>query len=204
MGGSRRRVQIAQATVEVRNQRRTATAARRRAARGVDIAATGVAHARRRTGRQPGRDRAAWADVAGVARAARRRHRVARYDGRTHGDPVRARARPGGQGRPRHDVAEGHRLRDGGHRCPDPGPDPGAFGDRGRGTEPPTSTRRSGRPVGGAGGEDVDRPPRRRDRQGHRRPGRVPRPRHDAAPADRRCDGRREVERSQLHHHVTA
>ena len=120
------------------------------------------------------------------------------------GDPVRARARPGGQGRPRHDVAEGHRLRDGGHRCPDPGPDPGAFGDRGRGAEPPTSARRSGRPVGGAGGEDVDRPPRRRDRQGHRRPGRVPRPRHDAAPADRRRDGRREVERPQLHHHVAA
>ncbi len=161
-------------------------------------------HARRRTGDQPARDRAAWADVAGVARAARRRHRVGRHDGRADGDPVRARARPGRQGRSRHDVAEGHRLRDGGHRRPHPGPDPGAFGDRRRGTEPPTSTRRAGRPVGGAGGEDVDRPARRRDRQGHRRPGSVPRPRHDAPPVDRRRDGRREVERPQLHHHVAA
>ena len=118
------------------------------------------------------------------------------------GHPVRARARPRRQGRARHHVAEGHRLRDGGHRRPDPRPDPGPFGDRRRGPEPPTSARGARRPVGVAGGEDVDRPARRRDRQGHRRPGRVPRPRHDAAPADRRRHRRRQVERPQLHHHV--
>ena len=127
-----------------------------------------------------------------------------RHDGRPDGHPLRARARPRRQGRPRHHPAEGHRLRDGGHRRPHPGSDPGAFGDRRRGAEPPTSARRARRPVGVAGGEDVDRSARRRDRQGHRRPRRVPRPRHDAAPADRRRHRRRQVERSQLHHHVAA
>ena len=49
-----------------------------------------------------------------------------------------------------------------------------------------------------------DRAARGRHRQGHRGEGGVPRPGDHPAPADRRGNRRRQVERHQLHHHVAA
>ena len=103
-----------------------------------------------------------------------------------------------------HQPAARHRLRDGRHGRPHPGPDPRALGDRHRGAQPHPAARRPRRPARVARGHPGHRPARGRRRQGHRRQGRVPRPGHDAAPADRRRHRGRQVERHQLHHHVAA
>ena len=109
--------------------------------------------------------------------------------------------REGGQGDV---VAARHRLCDGRHRRPHPRPDPGQVGDRCRGAQPHPPTRRPRRPAPRSGSGGGDRSARRRHRQGHRRRRRVPRPGHDAAPADRRGDRRRQVELHQQHPRLAA
>ncbi len=81
----------------------------------------------------------------GDARRVRRRRQALRHDGRPHGDPVRARARVGGEGEPRDGPEPRHRLCDGVTRRAHPRPDPGAQRDRRRGAEPPAPARDPGR-----------------------------------------------------------
>ncbi len=168
-------------------------------------AAAGVAAPPRRDSqRRPGRGGRSWPDPRAVARAARCRHDARRDDRRTHGHAVRARARARREGRPGDVVATRHRLRDGGHRRAHPRPDPGQVGDRCRGAQPHPTARLPRRPAPRPGGSRGDRPARRRHRQGHRRRRRVPRPRHDPAPAHRRGDGRGQVELHQQHPRLAA
>ena len=170
----------------------------------VDAAPRDAAAPRRRAVDQPRRGRGARPRPAGVAAAARRRHDARRDDDRSHRHALRARARPGREGRPGDVAAEGHRLRHGRGRRAHPRSDPGSLGDRRRGPQPHPPARRPRRPDGVARGERAHRPAGGRDRQGHRRQVGVPRPRHHAAPADRRRHRRRQVERHQLHPHVAA
>ena len=131
--------------------------------------------------------------------------RLLGHDGRSHGHPLRARARRGREGGPGHQPQQGHRLRHGRRRRAHPGAHPGPQGHRGRGAQ-------RAPPPGGA-----RRPPRRRPRpsrpphplevavgQGHRRAAGVPEPGHHAPPAHRRRHRRRQVERPQLHPHVAS
>ena len=101
-------------------------------------------------------------------------------------------------------LQQGHRLRDGrGRRAHPRSRSPAA---RRSASRSPTTTASSSPSATCWRRPRPARPPPAggRDRQGHRRPGGVPRPRHDAPPADRRRHRRRQVERHQLHHHVAA
>jgi hypothetical protein len=128
--------------------------------------------------------------------------RTGRHDRGSHRHPLRARARPGRQGGPRHQPQPRHRLRDGGGRRAHPRPHPGPPAI---GVEVPNHTRQLvtlGDIMTSPEAARRDAPARGGRRQGHRRPGGVPEPRHHAAPAHRRHHRRGQVERHQLHHHL--
>ena len=155
-------------------------------------------HPRGRQGRHPRRRSRARRR----ARPARGRDEARRHGGRSVGHPLRARARARGEGGPRHQPPQGHRLRDGVARRPDPRADPRPPGDRHRGAEhrpPDRGPRRHPRvgrgparqpPARGGGG------PR------HQRQGRDDEPRHHAPPPHRRRHRCGQVELPQLAHHV--
>ncbi len=106
----------------------------------------------RRPGRGPG---------AG-ARGARRRDAARRVPGRPDSDPLRARARPRGQGGPGHQPVQGHRLCHGVARRAHPRADPGQVGHRRRGAEPDAPAGVAARhPRVERGQADGDHPPAR-------------------------------------------
>ena len=110
----------------------------------VDAAAELVPHAHRLADHQQGRGRGARSHAGRVARLARRRDQAARQDRRPHRHPLRARARLRRQGRPHHQPATRHRLRDGGHRRAHPGArSPGARRSASRCPTTPASWSRS-------------------------------------------------------------
>ena len=76
---------------------------------------------------------------------ARRRDPTRRHGRRPDGHPLRARARPGREGRARHQPAQGHRLRHGVARRAHPGAHPRSSGHRRRGAERQAPGRRARR-----------------------------------------------------------
>ena len=178
---------------------------RRAAPRRVGVAADQLSQASRPAGRQHGGDRAAWRHVAGIAGIARGRDAVARHDGGAHGHPFRARARARssrslGSPASSSDIAYAMAAVDVRILAPIPG-------RSAIGVEVPNHKRQLvalGDLMAHGGGVGSGASAAGRDRQGHRRAGRVPRPLHHAPPADRRCHRRRQVERDQLHHHLVA
>ncbi len=94
-----------------------------------------AAAALRGPGGRPPRRRGARPRPRGRAGRARRRDAAGRHGRRPHRHPLRARARSGREGRPGHEPAQGHRLRDGVARRAHPRPDPRAPGHRRRGAQ---------------------------------------------------------------------
>ena len=81
-----------------------------------------------------------------------------------HGHPLRARARPGREGQPGDEPAQGHRLRHGDARRAHPRPDPRQAGDRRRGPQRPPADRRPRRHPHQRGGPAGHPPARGRHR----------------------------------------
>ena len=93
--------------------------------------------------------------------------RVRRHGGRPARDPLRAAARPGHQGEPRHPAARRPGLRARDHRDPHPRADPGQAGGRRRGAQHLAQPRHARRHLRRAGGRF--QPAHRLARQGHLR-----------------------------------
>ena len=134
---------------------------------------------------RPGGDQRGRSSAGQRVGRTRGRHPAARAHRRAHRDPLRARARPRGQGGPGHEPGQGHRLRHGVTRRAHPGPDPGQVGHRHRGPQPSAPTRHPGR-----------RARHGRGAQGHPSARSRPRARH------RRTAGHREPRRHAAHPHL--
>ena len=121
----------------------------------------------------------------GAVQHRRGRHRL---HARSHGHPLRGRARPRGQGREDHGAHPQPRLRRRERQHPDPGADPRQVRRRHRGAQHRPREGQPRRRPAVRRGQAGPAPDAGRPRQGHRGRVRLRQPRQDAAPAGGRSD----------------